>query len=226
MQCIAGMFPEGTEIAHSVRYLDVAGGISTERVVMATRMKELRYMVKVGWVNPGFAHHLVLEEAREKEVVPEKTRTLTGTSEHAISNNAGWYHASQRGIEGMPEPVRADGRGEYALYLMQNGAGDEFRENQEVLARFFDARGALRPDMAARMKRDISLLLLPSPARALLLDKAYRVIVLAQSFTNGCDATATPAPNVHRELPVEHQPTGVRQRIVDRRQGKLAYPGR
>jgi hypothetical protein len=122
--------------------------------------------------------------------------------------------------------VRADGRGEYATYLTENGAGDDFRENQEVLETFFDRSGALRPDMAARLKRDISQLLLPSPARALLLDKAYRAIVLAQSFTNGRDATVTPVRGAHRELPPTPQATGVRTRISDRREGPRAYPGR
>lgn len=269
--CLPGMFPVGTEFAHSVRYLDVVGGSRTGRVVMAARMKELRYMVKQRWVSPASASVLAWEEAREKEATPQKTRVLIGTSEHGLSNNAGWrmrgfiedadgelrpqtlaelgycigchsgvgatddsvfsfgrklssdrfrrgwYHASQRGIERMPEPVRADGRGEYTLYLTQNGAGDEFRENQEVLAKFFDARGALRPDMASRLKRDISLLLLPSPGRALLLNKAYRVIVSAQSFTYGRDATATPVHSVHRELPAEPRPTGILRPIPDRR---------
>jgi hypothetical protein len=278
LELVPGMFPVGTEIAHSVRYLDVADTVP-RRVAMAARMKELRYMVKVAWVDPESARHEAAEEAILKEARPERTRVLSGTSEAGISNHAGWrlrgfiedaggelrpqtraelgycigchsgvgatddsvfsfgrklpgdryrrgwYHASQRGVEGTPEPVRADGRGEYAMYLAQNGAGDDLRENQEVLAKFFDARGALRPDMAARLQRDISSLLLPSPARALLLDKAYRAIVLAQSFLHGRDATVTPARNVHRELPAAHLATGVRQRIADRRERTLGHSG-
>src|SRR5262249_28021735 len=41
----------------------------------------------------------------------------------------GWFHWSQRGLAGVADPKRKDGRKEYALYLEQNGAGDEFRAN-------------------------------------------------------------------------------------------------
>jgi hypothetical protein len=42
----AGLFPEGTEFIHSLRYLDVAEDGS---VVPAVRLKELRYARKVNW---------------------------------------------------------------------------------------------------------------------------------------------------------------------------------
>jgi hypothetical protein len=129
----------------------------------------------------------------------------------------GWYHWDQRGLEGEAEPVRADGRGEYTLYLEKNGAGDEFRANQEILSRFFDEGGALRADAVARMRSDVSILLLPSPARALELDKAYRVIVAEQSFTRGRDATIRPLDSVHRRLPEEGRPTGVVDIVTSRR---------
>ncbi len=263
----AGLFPEGTELAHSLRYLDADG----EHVHMAARMKELRYMVKTAWVSYGTLEYQASAEGREKQQTPDKTRAMVGSSERGIGNRAGWrlqgfiedaqgelrpqtlgehafcigchsgvgatddsvfsfgrklpgtsfrhgwYHVLQRGLEGVPEPRRADGRGEYAFYLEQNGAGDDLRANQEVRARFFDAQGVLRPDMAARLRRDVSLLLVPGPARALVLDKAYRVIVLAQSFASGRDATVTPAANVYRELPASEQSTGVKQPVADRR---------
>ena len=41
----------------------------------------------------------------------------------------------------MPDPVGADGLGEYARYLAANRAGDEFRSNPEVIDAFFDAGG-------------------------------------------------------------------------------------
>jgi hypothetical protein len=263
----AGLFPEGTEFAHSVRYLDVEGG----RVRMAARMKELRYMVKQAWTSYGTLEHQATSEAAEKQQSPHKTRPIVGNAERGIGNRVGWriqgfiedasgelrpqtlaehafcigchsgvgvtddsvfsfgrklsaerfqrgwFHEGQRGLEGVPEPVRADGRGEYTFYLEQNGAGDELRANQEVVSRFFDASGALKPDMAARVHRDVSVLLLPSPERALQLDKAYRVIVQEQSFVHGRDATVTPAVNVHRELPEPELATGVTLPILDRR---------
>jgi hypothetical protein len=49
------------------------------------------------------------------------------------SEQHGWYHWSQHGVRGLDDPVRADGTHEYAFYLEQTGAGDEFRANTERL---------------------------------------------------------------------------------------------
>jgi hypothetical protein len=73
-----------------------------------------------------------------------------------------------------------------------------------------------------RIASDVSVLLLPSPARALLLDKAYRVIVQEQSFVRGRDATVTPAVHVHRQLPEDELATGVTEPVLDRRRARTA----
>lgn len=263
----AGLFPEGTELAHSLRYLDVEG----QRVRPAQRMKELRYMVKTRWVSYGRLEVQAADEAAEKSSSPDKTRLLLGDAERGIGNGAGWrlsgfiedeagalrpqtlaeqafcigchsgvgvtddsvfsfgrklsaqharrgwYHWSHKGLEGLPEPMRADGRGEYTHYLTTNGAGDELRQNDELLKRFFRDDGTLRPDMEKRAHADVATLLLPSPGRALALDKAYLTIVREQSFVRGRDATLTPAVNVHRELPEAELETGVAEPERDRR---------
>ncbi|MEJ2610168.1 MAG: hypothetical protein P8179_08785 [Candidatus Thiodiazotropha sp.] len=113
---------------------------------------------------------------------------------------AGWSHWSQQGLTGVADPQRPDGVSEYAHYLVQNGAGDEFRANEEVLSRFFDADGKLRQDALDRLKGDISYLLYPSRERAMLLNKAYRVIVAEQSFVGGRDAHVAPLSGVHQQL--------------------------
>lgn len=264
----AGLFPEGTEFAHSLRYLDVQDG----RVRMAPRMKELRYMKKASWVTYGRLELMASSEAAEKDKSPTKKRPLVASAERGIGNRAGWViqafiedaegelrpqtaeehgfcigchsgvgvtddsifsfgrkqpsaafqrgwsHPTQRDLSNVGEPMRADGRGEYTHYLEQNGAGDELRANDELLSRFFDEHGKLDPRKAARLKTDVSTLLVPSPERALALDKAYRVIVREQSFVHGRDATIAPAQNVHRELPDgEYLPTGVVEAVPDRR---------
>jgi hypothetical protein len=43
----------------------------------------------------------------------------------------------------------------------------------------------------------VAYLLLPSPERALALDRAYRAIVEEQSFTKGRDAVLAPSKNVY-----------------------------
>ncbi|WP_462322776.1 hypothetical protein, partial [Halochromatium sp.] len=229
----AGLFPEGTEFLHSVRYIDPD---TDNGLGMANRMKELRYARKGDWVNEDALRHQVWHEALEKLGSPDRLRKITGSHETGLSNGqgwfyqgfiedangelrpqtreeltfcmgchggvgatrdgifsfarkldgrdagGGWFHWSQRGLAGIPEPIRPDGQPEYAFYLQHNGAGDEFRANAEVIARFFDANGTLRPDMLMRLREDISVLLRPSRQRALDLNRAYRVIVREQSF--------------------------------------------
>jgi hypothetical protein len=132
-----------------------------------------------------------------------------GAAEHA----RGWFHWSQRDLRGIAEPQRADGQYEYTFYLLQAGAGDEFRENTEVLLRFFDERRALRSDEVAKLRRDISSLLLPSPERALALDRAYQAIVREQRFDLGRDVVLSPVQNVYRTVPLG-EPTGIHEPAV------------
>lgn len=252
-----GLFPAGTELLHSVRYLDVADG----DVVMAPRLKELRYARKAAWASADKLGELAAAEALEERDYPHRLEKVMGEPEHGLSNGQGWlyqgfiedaagklrpqtfeesafcvgchgrigattdgqfsfprkldasafaqgwFHWSQRGLRGLAEPKGPDGRYEYSFYLEQNGAGDDLRDNTEVMERFFEG-DALRPDAVARLHEDIAALLVPSPQRALALDKAYLTIVRAQSFTKGRDATVTPAANVHRRVEPD-QPTGI-----------------
>jgi hypothetical protein len=129
----------------------------------------------------------------------------------------GWYHWSQSaaGFKGIEEPRLADGRYEYTLYLEANHAGDEFRENTEVMSRFFDGDGSLLPAEAERLHSDISHLIVPSAARALRLNKAYKVVVDEQSYIYGRDAHVTPMRQVHEDIETD-QSTGVTTVIMER----------
>ncbi len=125
----------------------------------------------------------------------------------------GWFHWSQHDLRGLPEPKRLDGRFEYTLYLREAGAGDELRSNSEVLSRFFDDHGDLRPDEVQALHSDVARLLLPSAARALDLDRAYRAVVLDQSFDRGRDAVLAPSPNV-QAAPNVGEKTGILRPVV------------
>jgi hypothetical protein len=129
----------------------------------------------------------------------------------------GWFHWSQHDLRGIAEPALSDGEYEYARYLREAGAGDELRENEEVIRRFFDDGHNLRPDAMKRLHGDVSFLLLPSPARALDLDRAYRAIVRAQSFDKGRDAVLTASQNVYSSVPIGTA-TGIRKAVM---QGRL-----
>ena len=54
----------------------------------------------------------------------------------------------------------------------------------------------MKPAAIARLHDDVAELLLPSPARALDLDRAYRAIVAAQSFDRGRDTLLSRSRNV------------------------------
>jgi hypothetical protein len=255
----AGLFPLGTEFLHSVRYLDV-GGHGT--VVMAPRVKELRYAKKVKWLTPEALRMAAASETMElresatgaRKVLWEHDRGVynaqgwvlqgfieaadgslrpqsyeetaycagchggigaTTDSTFAFARKLGfespahgWFHWTQHDLRGIREPRRSDGSGEYELYLRSNGAVDDFRENREAQEKFFDERGRVRITALAGMRRDIAELVVPSAARALDLDRAYRAIVAEQSFLRGRDAVLTPVRNAFERAPVG-QRTGV-----------------
>jgi hypothetical protein len=123
----------------------------------------------------------------------------------------GWLHWTQHDLRGLPEPRRADGEYEYTTYLRENGAADDFRENKEAQARFFDGAGRLRQGAVAALHKDVATLLVPSAARALDLDRGYRAIVAEQGFSRDRDAPGTTraSANVYADAP-GGKPTGVR----------------
>jgi len=112
----------------------------------------------------------------------------------------GWYHWKQKSLQGLSEPKRADGKYEYSYYLKNNHAGDEFRENKEIMEKFFNENGDLKQNEIEKLHKDITHLLIPSLKRAINLNKAYKLIVEEQSFIYGRDATIKPSKNIHKKL--------------------------
>jgi len=125
----------------------------------------------------------------------------------------GWYHWGQRGLKGIPEPKRADGRGEYTHWLEQVGGGNDYRSNDEVQARFFRPDGTLAPDAVRALTKDISVLLVPSPRRALQLDRATLGLVKAQRFELGRDVMVGPPPRVLARLEQDGA-TGIEEPVL------------
>ncbi len=94
----------------------------------------------------------------------------------------------------------ADKNGEYKKYLLNNMSGNEFRDNDEVIHKFFTEDFKPKKDAFAKLEKDISYLLLPSKKRALKLDKAYKVIVDEQSYIYGREGHIKPLKNVYKSV--------------------------
>lgn len=130
----------------------------------------------------------------------------------ASAPNRGWFHFSQHGLNGVSEPRSRAGVYEYSQYLEQAQGGDDYAENDEVQRRFFDERGAVRPAALAQLHADVTQLLLPSPERALALDRAYLATAREQTFVRGRDTAASALRHlVTVALPNER--TGVRTAV-------------
>jgi hypothetical protein len=123
--------------------------------------------------------------------------------------NKGWYHWSKKDLTTLKDRVLSNGKTEYAFYLEQNNAGDEFRANDEVNQKFFDNNGSLLQSEVDKIKDDITYLIYPSVKRAILLNKAYKVIVDEQSFIYGKDAHIKPLDaTVYKEVMIDKS-TGI-----------------
>jgi hypothetical protein len=123
---------------------------------------------------------------------------------------AGWYHWLEKDITAVADPQREDGRGEYEYYLEHNPTGNEFRTNQQVYNKFFDANGQKIATAFEKLHNDISYLLMPDTDRALMLNKAYKVVVDEQSFKFGRDAHIAPLYNIHEQVESGQQ-TGIKE---------------
>ncbi len=125
----------------------------------------------------------------------------TFTLPRKVPGAAGWRHQDLRGMPDVPQAGHAEP--EALTYLERVRGGDEFRANAEILARFFPA-GQLDREQVLRAARggdrDLAWLLAPSRERALLLAKAYMVLVREQSFEKGRDPFPAPVSNVHRKI--------------------------
>lgn len=241
-------YPQGTEFAHSVRYVGVEG----EEITTPHRMKELRYMRKTvdfglpeirtlydnehqekidenlpryidvgdagmdtgyGWLMLGFiesADGTLRPQTNEEQFFCKGCHSTMGGNidqtwafPRKVTGAEGWGYLDYRALSDAPNIGGEDG--EILTYLRRAGGADEFRSNTEALARWFNADGTVKADEVRAAS--VYDLITPSPERALMLNKAYRVLVAEQSFLFGRDATVTPPVNVHAEIDSATAPT-------------------
>lgn len=115
----------------------------------------------------------------------------------------GWGYIDLKKLQDVPLVGEKDG--EYLNYFRRAGGGDEFRSNQEMLARWFDASGVV-DEQRVRGAPDLYTLITPSAERARLLNKAYRTIVADQDYLFGKDAMVSPPKNVYAGIDPETAP--------------------
>jgi len=120
-----------------------------------------------------------------------------------VSGAKGWGYINLREIDDVPNINEQEG--EFLTYMKRVGGGDEFRQNAEMLARWFNADGKLN-EAKVKQANSVYELITPSPERALALNKAYQTIVKEQSYLFGRDATITEATNVLSEIDAEQPP--------------------
>ena len=118
-----------------------------------------------------------------------------------IPGREGWRHQSLVGISDVPQVGHTEP--EILTYFRRVQGGDEFRANPEILERFF-SHGTLDESQIRRAApggdQDITFVTVPSPKRALLLNKIGMVLAQTQLYTLGRDALLMPAENVHRSI--------------------------
>lgn len=183
---------------------------------------DLGFDNKFGWQIIGFIEDAGGELRRQhwqEQQFCMGCHTTIGTSidmtfafPRKVTGADGWGYIDLRGMRDVPAYNETEG--EIFQYLKRVGGGSEFRENDEMQARWFNSDGSVKETEVRNA--DVYTLIAPSRERALALNKAYRVIVEEQSFIYGRDATITPAENVYRQvkpeevtpLPIEHHVQG------------------
>lgn len=162
---------------------------------------------KFGWLVWGFIEDEngdLRKQHHEEQAFCMGCHRAVGTSiDHTfafprkVAGAAGWGYIDLTKITDVPS--RGETRGEYANYLHRVGGGDEFRQNREMLERWFNADGTLNW-LKVQSADTIYELITPSPERALALNKAYHAIVREQSYIYGRDAVLRPAVNVYETV--------------------------
>lgn len=253
VQLAAFLYPQGTEILHTVRYIGINDDGS---IYNAPRLKELRYMKKHVFREPNNLKAAYYQEQKEKD-----SENLPKTNYHGdegIANNFGWtinaYIEDEAGElrqqnrqelafcngchksigstidQTFSFPRKLDGAagwgyinlkklhdapnigetaGEYLTYLARVGGGDEFRQNTEMLEKWFLPNGEVNKNKVNSIK-SLYEFLMPSAPRANMLNKTYLTIVQEQSYLYGRDATWLPSNNVHTEVDESQQPLPVK----------------
>lgn len=165
-----------------------------------------------GWMVLGFieaAEGHLRKQSEEEHLFCMGCHTTIGTTidqtfafPRKVTGVDGWGYIDLKGMADAPNIGESEG--EILTYFKRVGGGNEFRENDELLDRWFNADGTVKQAEVAAA--DVYTLIAPSVHRALTLNKAYMAIVSEQDFIHGRDATVIPAANVYSEVDPDSAP--------------------
>ena len=120
-----------------------------------------------------------------------------------LEGSSGWGYIDLKKILDVPN-VGSD-EGEFLTYFKRVKGGDEFRQNQEMLKRWFTSDDEVNEE-AVKNVTSIYELITPSAERARKMNKAYKLIVDEQSYIFGRDVVLAPAVNVLTEVDAQTEP--------------------
>ena len=165
-----------------------------------------------GWMVLGFieaAEGHLRKQSEEETLFCMGCHTTIGTTidqtfafPRKVTGAAGWGYIDLKGMSDAPSVGGLEG--EILNYLKIVGGGNEFRENDEIIEKWFNGDGSVNE--AKVLAADVYDLITPSPERALTLNKAYMTIVQDQDFIYGRDASVTPAVNVYESIDPDSAP--------------------
>ena len=130
----AGAYPLGTEFVHSVRYLDIA---DDGEVVMAPRMKELRYSRKTRWLTYFQHRELADDELKDAHDFPDRMEPVIGDIERGVGNRRGWRFSGF--IEDDQGALRPQSYEELATCAGCHGAVGALADSTYTMERKLDA---------------------------------------------------------------------------------------
>lgn len=119
-----------------------------------------------------------------------------------ITGKNGWKYLDLKDMQDVA--TLGSHQNEFFEYMSRVGGGDEFRENGEMIEKWFDENGNIKEEEVKAA--DIYTLITPTRERALKLNKAYYTIVKQQSFIYGRDANIEAAQNIYFEIDNSAEP--------------------
>lgn len=173
-----------------------------------------------GWMIWGFIedeHGALRQQSKEEQFFCAGCHKTIGTTidqtfsfPRKVAGADGWGYLDLTKIMDVPnvsdDKTTQDAQeGEYLTYMQRVNGGDEFRQNQEMIDRWFNEDGSIKAHEISSLE-SIYPLITPSKERALDLNKAYYSIVKEQSFLYGRDAIIKPNSNVFRNIDNEVPP--------------------